>query len=97
MASYVIGVGMTKFTLAGKRKTDWPDLGHEAAAAALSDAGVDYAKVQAAVAGYCELRTYLICTMAACDVNPFAQAMANRPVASVWCTPWVSLESLSST
>ncbi len=52
-ALYVGGVGMTRFTLAGKSERDWPELGCEAASAALKDAGVDYAEVEAAVAGYC--------------------------------------------
>jgi hypothetical protein len=50
---FVVGVGMTKFNLAGKGKRDYPELGHEAAAAALKDAQVEYSDVQAAVAGYC--------------------------------------------
>ena len=51
--AHVIGVGMTKFNLAGKSKDDWPDYGCAAAAAALKDADVDFSDVQAAVAGYC--------------------------------------------
>lgn len=50
---YVAGVGMTKFSLSGKSKGDWPEYGCEAAAAALRDAGIKYSDVQAAVAGYC--------------------------------------------
>lgn len=51
--AHVIGVGMTKFSLAGKSKSDWPEYGSAAAAAALKDAGTDFSDVQAAVAGYC--------------------------------------------
>ena len=51
---YVIGVGMTAFEKPGRREDwDYPDMGREAGAAALADAGVDFSSVQEAVAGYC--------------------------------------------
>ena len=50
---FVIGVGMTPFTLAGKSKADWPEYGSAAASAAMNDAGIEYTEVDAAVAGYC--------------------------------------------
>ncbi|XP_011550701.3 sterol carrier protein 2 [Plutella xylostella] len=48
---YVVGVGMTKFVKAGTGG-DYPELGKEAAEAALADAGVPYAAVQQAFCGY---------------------------------------------
>jgi acetyl-CoA acetyltransferase len=49
---FVIGVGMTKFEKPGTRDWDYPDIGSEAARAALADADVDFGQVQQAVAGY---------------------------------------------
>jgi len=49
--TFVIGVGMTRFTRPGKEKKDYPDMAAEAANAALQHAGVDYSAVEAAVCG----------------------------------------------
>ncbi len=51
--TYVIGVGMTKFDKPGTKEGDYPEWAAEAARKALDDAGVDYDKVEQAVAGYC--------------------------------------------
>lgn len=50
---FVVGVGMTKFEKPGARDWDYPDMGVEAATAALADAGIQYAAVEQAFAGYC--------------------------------------------
>lgn len=50
---FVVGVGMTKFERPKSKKWDYPDMAKEAGTAALSDAGVPYADVKAAVASYC--------------------------------------------
>jgi acetyl-CoA acetyltransferase len=50
---FVIGVGMTKFEKPGGRDWDYPDMAREAGQAALADAGIPYADVQAAIVGYC--------------------------------------------
>jgi acetyl-CoA acetyltransferase len=50
---YVIGVGMTKFEKPGSREWDYPDMAEEAGKKALADAGIDYAEIEQAVAGYC--------------------------------------------
>ncbi|SDD08054.1 lipid-transfer protein [Actinokineospora iranica] len=49
---YVVGVGMTKFEKPGGRDWDYPDMARESGTAALADAGVDYAQVEAAYVGY---------------------------------------------
>ena len=49
---FVIGVGMTKFEKPGSREWDYADMGKEAGEKALADAGIDYAKVEHAFAGY---------------------------------------------
>ena len=51
--TYVIGVGMTKFSKPGTKEGDYPEWAAEAAGKALDDAGVPYDKVEQAVAGYC--------------------------------------------
>src|SRR3954447_21531701 len=51
--TYVIGVGMTKFSKPGTKEGDYPDWAAEAARRALDDAGVRYDKVEQAIAGYC--------------------------------------------
>jgi acetyl-CoA acetyltransferase len=51
--TFVVGVGMTKFEKPGGREWDYIDMGREAGQAALADAGIDYSKVQRAMAGYC--------------------------------------------
>jgi acetyl-CoA acetyltransferase len=51
--TFVVGVGMTKFEKPGSREWDYLDMGREAGQAALDDAGIDYSKVQRAMAGYC--------------------------------------------
>src|SRR3954447_3309823 len=51
--TYVIGVGMTKFSKPGTKEGDYPEWAAEAARTALDDAGIDYGKVEQAVAGYC--------------------------------------------
>jgi len=51
---FVVGVGMTKFEKPGRREDwDYPAMAKEAGTKALEDAGIDYAKVQEAAAGYC--------------------------------------------
>ncbi|XP_064625621.1 sterol carrier protein 2-like [Lineus longissimus] len=52
MASYVCGVGMTRFSRPFTRKWDYPDIGAEAARKALADARIDYSQVEAVVASY---------------------------------------------
>jgi acetyl-CoA acetyltransferase len=51
--TYVIGVGMTKFEKPGGRDWDYPEMGSEAAKAALEDAGITYDAIERAFAGYC--------------------------------------------
>jgi acetyl-CoA acyltransferase len=51
--TYVIGVGMTKFDKPGTKEGDYPDWAKEAGEKALADAGIDYADVEQAFAGYC--------------------------------------------
>jgi acetyl-CoA acyltransferase len=51
--TYVIGVGMTKFAKPGTKDGDYPDWAEEAGTKALEDAGIAYASVQQAFAGYC--------------------------------------------
>lgn len=51
---YVIGVGMTKFEKPGRREGwDYPAMAKESGTNALTDAGIDYGKVEAAYVGYC--------------------------------------------
>ena len=51
---YVIGVGMTKFEKPGRRKNwDYPAMAKESGTNALADAGVAFAEVQQAYAGFC--------------------------------------------
>ncbi len=50
--TFVVGVGMTKFEKPGARDWDYPDMGREAVTKALADAGVAYADVETAAAGY---------------------------------------------
>jgi len=50
---YVVGVGMTKFEKPGARDWDYPQMGEEAARAALDDAGIAYDQIEQAVIGYC--------------------------------------------
>jgi acetyl-CoA acetyltransferase len=50
---FVVGVGMTKFEKPGSRQWDYPDMAEEAGKKALADAGIDYAEIEQAVAGYC--------------------------------------------
>ena len=52
-STYVVGVGMTKFDKPGTKEGDYPDWAEEAGAKALADAGVPYAEVEQAFAGYC--------------------------------------------
>ena len=49
--TFVAGVGMIPFTKPGASPT-YVEMGSEAVRLALADAGLDYAKVQAAYAGY---------------------------------------------
>ena len=49
---FVIGVGMTKFEKPGSREWDYPDMAREAGTGALKDAGVSFADVEEAFAGY---------------------------------------------
>jgi acetyl-CoA acetyltransferase len=51
--TFVIGVGMTKFDKPGTKEGDYPDWAREAGESALADAGVAYADVEQAYAGYC--------------------------------------------
>jgi sterol carrier protein 2 len=50
---YVVGVGMTKFEKPGAREWDYPDMAREAGTKALEDAGIPFAAVEQACAGYC--------------------------------------------
>lgn len=50
---FIVGVGITPFALAEKREADYPEMGANAAKAALDDAKVAYTHVQKVVAGYC--------------------------------------------
>ncbi len=50
---YVIGVGMTKFEKPGSKSWDYPQMGKEAGAKALEDAGVPYEEIGQAYVGYC--------------------------------------------
>lgn len=50
--AYVVGVGMTKFEKPGGREWDYPDMARESGTNALSDAGIDYQRVQQAYVGY---------------------------------------------
>ncbi|TSD99805.1 lipid-transfer protein [Skermania sp. ID1734] len=49
---FVVGVGMTKFEKPGAREWDYPDMAREAGTNALTDAGIDYPKVEQAYVGY---------------------------------------------
>lgn len=50
---FVVGVGMTKFEKPGSREGwDYPDMARESGTMALRDAGIDYADVEEAYAGY---------------------------------------------
>jgi acetyl-CoA acyltransferase len=51
--TYVVGVGMTKFDKPGTKEGDYPDWAREAGERALADAGVSYADIEQAFAGYC--------------------------------------------
>jgi acetyl-CoA acyltransferase len=51
--TFVIGVGMTKFDKPGSKQGDYPDWAREAGEKALADAGIAYADVEQAYAGYC--------------------------------------------
>ncbi len=51
--TFVIGVGMTKFEKPGTKEGDYPDWAQEAGEKALADAGIPYADVEQAYAGYC--------------------------------------------
>ena len=51
--TFVIGVGMTKFDKPGTKEGDYPDWAKEAGEKALADAGIPYADVEQAYAGYC--------------------------------------------
>ncbi|WP_181779270.1 lipid-transfer protein [Pseudonocardia pini] len=51
--TFVIGVGMTKFEKPGARDWDYPDMVRESGSKALADAGIAYADVQSAFAGFC--------------------------------------------
>jgi acetyl-CoA acetyltransferase len=51
--TFVIGVGMTKFDKPGTKEGDYPDWAKEAGERALADAGIPYADVEQAFAGYC--------------------------------------------
>lgn len=50
--TFVVGVGMTKFEKIESRDWEYPDMVTEAVGAALADAGLDYAHIQRAAAGY---------------------------------------------
>jgi len=50
---FVVGVGISPFALAQKRDVDYPEMGSEAARAALDDARLSYERVEQVVAGYC--------------------------------------------
>jgi acetyl-CoA acetyltransferase len=49
---FVVGVGMTKFEKPGARDWEYPDMVREAGSKALTDAGISYAAVEHAFAGY---------------------------------------------
>ncbi len=49
---FVIGVGMTKFEKPGSREWDYPDMAREAGTGALKDAGISFADIEEAFAGY---------------------------------------------
>ncbi|MFG2866653.1 lipid-transfer protein [Streptomyces sp. NPDC048338] len=51
--AYIVGVGMTKFEKPETRDWQYWDMAREAGAAALADAGVDYARVEQVPVGYC--------------------------------------------
>jgi acetyl-CoA acetyltransferase len=51
--TFVIGVGMSKFDKPGSKEGDYPDWALEAGSRALADAGIPYADVEQAFAGYC--------------------------------------------
>ncbi len=51
--TFVIGVGMTKFSKPGTKEGDYPEWATEAGEKALADAGVSYDDVEQAYAGYC--------------------------------------------
>jgi acetyl-CoA acyltransferase len=51
--TFVIGVGMTKFSKPGSKDGDYPDWASEAGANALADADISYSLVERAYAGYC--------------------------------------------
>ena len=51
--TFVIGVGMTKFDKPGSKDGDYPDWAKEAGEKAFADAGIPYADVEEAFAGYC--------------------------------------------
>jgi acetyl-CoA acyltransferase len=50
--TFVIGVGMTPFSKPGTKEGDYPDWAREAGQAALADAGISYADIEQAFAGY---------------------------------------------
>ena len=50
--TYVIGVGMTKFDKPGTKEGDYPEWAREAGEKALADAGIPYAAIEQAYAGY---------------------------------------------
>jgi acetyl-CoA acetyltransferase len=50
---FVVGVGMTKFEKPGAKEWDYPQMGEEAARAALDDSGIAYDLIEQAVIGYC--------------------------------------------
>ncbi len=49
---FVIGVGMTKFEKPGSREWDYPDMARESGTGALQDAGISFADIEEAFAGY---------------------------------------------
>lgn len=50
---FVVGVGMTKFEKPGRRENwDYPDMARESGTKALEDAGIDFAQIEEAYAGY---------------------------------------------
>lgn len=51
--TFVIGVGMTKFSKPGTKEGDYPDWAAEAGAKALDDAGIAYSDIERAFAAYC--------------------------------------------
>lgn len=48
----VAGVGMTNFEKPGRRQWDYPEIGYEAAAAALKDSGLSYEHIEQAIVSY---------------------------------------------